>query len=56
MGANVFVGLRFGVWESADPGKVAEVVSRLLKDLEAGRYLAVVDRHLVLMRDLPARW
>lgn len=32
MGANVFVGLRFGVWESADPDKVAEVVNRLLRD------------------------
>ena len=31
MGANVFVGLRFGVWESADADKVAEVVSRLLR-------------------------
>ena len=31
MGANVFVGLRFGVWESADPDSVAEVVSRLFR-------------------------
>ncbi len=31
MGANVFVGLRFGVWESEDPDKVAEVVNRLLR-------------------------
>ena len=31
MGANVFIGLRFGVWESADPQKVSEVVSRLLR-------------------------
>ena len=31
MGANVFVGLRFGVWETADADKVAEVVSRLLR-------------------------
>jgi AcrR family transcriptional regulator len=31
MGANVFVGLRFGVWETADPDIVAEVVSRLLR-------------------------
>ena len=31
MGANVFVGLRFGVWESADAEEVAEVVSRLLR-------------------------
>jgi AcrR family transcriptional regulator len=31
MGANVFVGLRFGVWESADTEEVAAVVSRLLR-------------------------
>lgn len=31
MGANVFVGLRFGVWESADTDEVAAVVSRLLR-------------------------
>ena len=31
MGANVFVGLRFGVWETADAEKVAEVVSRLIR-------------------------
>jgi len=31
MGANVFVGLRFGVWETADAGKVADIVSRLLR-------------------------
>lgn len=31
MGANVFVGLRFGVWETADADKVAEVVSRLFR-------------------------
>jgi AcrR family transcriptional regulator len=31
MGANVFVGLRFGVWASEDPDKVAEVVNRLLR-------------------------
>jgi len=31
MGANVFVGLRFGVWETADADKVAEVVSRLIR-------------------------
>ena len=31
MGANVFVGLRFAVWESADAAKVAEVVSRLIR-------------------------
>ena len=31
MGANVFIGLRFGVWETADADKVSEVVSRLLR-------------------------
>lgn len=31
MGANVFLGLRFAVWESADPARVAEVTSRLLR-------------------------
>ena len=31
MGANVFVGLRFGVWESADAEQVAAVISRLLR-------------------------
>ena len=41
---------------ASEIGCSREMVSRLLKDLEAGRYLAVVDRHLVLMRDLPARW
>lgn len=32
MGANVFVGLRFGVWASEDPDKVAEIVNRLLRE------------------------
>ncbi|HZC38840.1 MAG TPA: TetR/AcrR family transcriptional regulator [Sphingomicrobium sp.] len=31
MGANVFLGLRFSVWASADPKRVAEVTSRLLR-------------------------
>ena len=31
MGANVFIGLRFGVWETADADKVTEIVSRLLR-------------------------
>ena len=30
MGANVFLGLRYSVWESADPRRVAEVTARLL--------------------------
>ena len=31
MGANVFLGLKFEVWSSADPGHIAEVTSRLLR-------------------------
>jgi AcrR family transcriptional regulator len=31
MGANVFLGLRFAVWSSADAARVAEVTSRLLR-------------------------
>ena len=31
MGANVFLGLKFAVWSSADPKRVAEVTSRLLR-------------------------
>jgi AcrR family transcriptional regulator len=31
MGANVFLGLKFEVWSSADPARVAEVTGRLLR-------------------------
>lgn len=31
MGANVFLGLRFSVWESADPKRVAEATGRMLR-------------------------
>jgi AcrR family transcriptional regulator len=31
MGANVFLGLRFAVWESGDPARVAEIVGRLVR-------------------------
>jgi AcrR family transcriptional regulator len=31
MGANVFLGLRFSVWGSADPKRIAEVTSRMLR-------------------------
>ena len=31
MGANVFLGLRFSVWASADPKRVAELTSRMLR-------------------------
>ena len=36
MGANVFLGLKYSVWSSADPGRVANAASKLLrKGLEA---------------------
>lgn len=31
MGANVFLGLKFAVWSSADANRVAEVTSRMLR-------------------------
>lgn len=31
MGANVFLGLRFAVWSTADPTEVAEAMSKLLR-------------------------
>jgi AcrR family transcriptional regulator len=31
MGANVFLGLRYSVWASADPMRIAEITSRLLR-------------------------
>ena len=31
MGANVFLGLRYAVWASADYGHIAEVANRLLR-------------------------
>ena len=33
-----------------------EMISRLLKDLESGGYVAQRDRRLVLLKILPARW
>lgn len=33
-----------------------EMVSRILKDLERGGHLQVVDRHLVILRPPPPRW
>ena len=33
-----------------------EMVSRLLKDLETGGYLALRERRLVLLKSLPVRW
>jgi AcrR family transcriptional regulator len=32
MGANVFLGLRFGVWGSEDPDRVAAAANRLIRD------------------------
>ncbi|MGJ7495046.1 Crp/Fnr family transcriptional regulator [Variovorax sp. RT4R15] len=37
-------------------GSSREMVSRLLKDLEKGGYIAVEQRCLLLLRALPARW
>jgi hypothetical protein len=37
-------------------GASREMVSRLLRDLETGGYIAVRDRHIVLLKRLPARW
>jgi hypothetical protein len=31
MGANVFLGLRYSVWASVDPKRVAAVANRLLR-------------------------
>lgn len=33
-----------------------EMVSRILKDLESGGYLRIIDRRIVLMKKLPLRW
>ena len=33
-----------------------DMISRLMKDLESGGYLLLVQRQVVLARDLPARW
>ncbi|MEO8859393.1 MAG: cyclic nucleotide-binding domain-containing protein [Burkholderiaceae bacterium] len=33
-----------------------EMVSRILKDLESGEYIRIVDRHIVLLKKLPSRW
>jgi len=41
---------------ASEIGSSREMVSRLLKDLENGGYLQVLQRQLVLMRELPARW
>jgi CRP/FNR family cyclic AMP-dependent transcriptional regulator len=41
---------------ASEIGCSREMVSRLTKDLEEGGYIAMRDRRLVLMKDLPARW
>ncbi|MEJ8811936.1 Crp/Fnr family transcriptional regulator [Variovorax ureilyticus] len=41
---------------ASEIGCSREMVSRLMKDLESGGYLSVVERQLVLARELPARW
>ncbi|MFT4269342.1 MAG: Crp/Fnr family transcriptional regulator [Xenophilus sp.] len=41
---------------ASEIGCSREMVSRLLKDLETGGYLAVRERRLVLLQPLPARW
>jgi CRP/FNR family cyclic AMP-dependent transcriptional regulator len=33
-----------------------EMVSRLLRDLQTGGYIAVEDRWITLLKPLPARW
>jgi CRP/FNR family cyclic AMP-dependent transcriptional regulator len=33
-----------------------EMVSRLMKDLERGEYVRVVDQHYEVLRPLPQRW
>jgi CRP/FNR family cyclic AMP-dependent transcriptional regulator len=37
-------------------GCTREMVSRLLKDLQAGQYIRMEQRSLVLLRPLPPRW
>jgi CRP/FNR family cyclic AMP-dependent transcriptional regulator len=37
-------------------GGSREMVSKILKDLAAGGYVAVEGRQIVVLRDLPARW
>ena len=41
----------------AEPGRASrEMVSRLLKDLTQGGYVAVRDRHIILKKPLPPAW
>jgi CRP/FNR family cyclic AMP-dependent transcriptional regulator len=41
---------------ASEIGCSREMVSRLMKDLESGGYLSLVQRQVVLARELPARW
>ncbi|MBU1359029.1 MAG: Crp/Fnr family transcriptional regulator [Gammaproteobacteria bacterium] len=41
---------------ASEIGCSREMVSRLMKDLEGGGYVAVGGRRIMLVRDLPARW
>jgi CRP/FNR family cyclic AMP-dependent transcriptional regulator len=37
-------------------GGSREMVSRILKDLAVGGYVAIESRQIVVLRDLPAHW
>ena len=37
-------------------GSSRDMISRLLKDLVAGGYLAVEDRTITILRQLPSAW
>lgn len=41
---------------ASEIGCSREMVSRLTKDLEAGGYIEIRERRMVLMKELPARW
>lgn len=41
---------------AANIGASREMVSKLMKDLERGGYLAVENRQITLLKKLPARW
>ena len=37
-------------------GSSREMISRIFKQLTIGGYVATEDRHIVLLKKLPARW
>ena len=41
---------------ASEIGCSREMVSRLMKDLESGGYLALRERRLVMLKGLPTRW